>query len=208
MYINSTGGTLYAFDAATGAVLWEAQVGNKGHYKSPAVGDGAVYLSDDEHLHAFDAAKGDRLWKVEARVAIDSRMTVADGVLYFSTGGRLNALDPTSGSHLWDIGEGGGMDLLPVHESVLYVGDGSFLVALDVGTGETIWKYAADGIVLAPPLVSDGVVYFGATDDYLYALTTDPDAPSWSSAPTPTPTPTRTPVTSLAELKSPKVAPD
>ena len=218
VYISSTSGTLYAFDATTGEVLWEAQVGNKGSYKSPAAGYGVVYLSDDEHLYAFDAAKGDRLWKVEARVSYDSRMTIANGVLYYYSGGALNAVDTASGAYLWARSADESMSAPTVSEGIVYIGShfspgshppigshgllGSqgFLVAADGLTGELLWRYPTGGIVPSPPTVVDRVAYFGSTDDYLYALTTDMVAPA-----EPTPTPTRTPVTGLAKLTTPSV---
>ena len=219
VYISSTSGTLYAFDAATGAVIWQSRIENRGNYKSPAVGDGAVYLSDDEHLYAFDAATGDRLWKVEARVSHESRMTVANGVLYFYSGGALNAVDTASGAYLWSRSAGESMNAPTVSEGIVYIGShfspgspppfrshgflGSqgFFVAADGLTGDLLWRYPTDGIVLFPPAVVDGVAYSGSSDDYLYALTTDADAPDWF----PTPTPTRTPVTGLAKLTTPSV---
>ena len=74
-------------------VLWEARTGEKRYYQSPAVGDGVVYLADDNLVYAFDAGDGSLRWKVEARVLSDSRMRVAGGMLYFADRSELRALD-------------------------------------------------------------------------------------------------------------------
>ena len=54
VYIVSTNGALYAFDAATGARLWTAT--GLQYDSTPAVANGVVYVAAGANLYAFDAA--------------------------------------------------------------------------------------------------------------------------------------------------------
>ena len=41
---------------------------------------------------------------------------------------------------------------------------------LSVNDGKEVWKFETTFGIEAPPLVLDGVVYFGSTDGFLYAV--------------------------------------
>jgi hypothetical protein len=52
VYVASTDGYLYAFNASTGQLLWKEAAG--GGHSSPAVANGMVYISvDDNNLYAY-----------------------------------------------------------------------------------------------------------------------------------------------------------
>jgi len=53
---------------------------------------------------------------------------------------------------------------------VVYIGGRDSLYALDVTTGNKLWRFETGSYVVSSPAVSDGVVYFTATNGYLYAL--------------------------------------
>lgn len=56
----------------------------------------------------------------------------------------------------------------------IYVGtDDGYLCALNSTTGALIWRYTADDGVRSTPVIgTDGNIYFGCNDGYLYSLTT------------------------------------
>jgi outer membrane protein assembly factor BamB len=95
-------GSLYAVDAATGELRWEALKG-VGISGSPHVANGIVYVTaDDGKIHAFQARSGSALWSVN--ILHNGAGPVAYGnVLYVGGGGMRNfyALDAASGNPVW-----------------------------------------------------------------------------------------------------------
>jgi hypothetical protein len=99
VYIS--GGTLYARNAATGAVLWS--YADSSTFSSPAVANGVVYVvSFDGKITALNATTGTFLWKFSASDGVISSPAVANGVVYFgSNNGKLYALNASNGALLW-----------------------------------------------------------------------------------------------------------
>lgn len=82
---------LYAFDATTGAVLWQTAVSNS--QSTPAVANGVIYTgSSDHNVYAFDASKGTKLWSFTTGYQIPSSPAVVNGVVYIgSSDGNMYA---------------------------------------------------------------------------------------------------------------------
>jgi outer membrane protein assembly factor BamB len=82
VYVGSYDDKLYAFDAATGHLIWSTATNDK-IYSSPAVANGVVYVgSEDRKLYAFTASAGQLIWSASTGGLIDSSPAVADGVVY------------------------------------------------------------------------------------------------------------------------------
>src|SRR5262249_16822710 len=65
VYVGSTDNHLYAFDAKTGAPVWQAATGSF-IMSSPAVANGVVYVgSNDGRVYAFDAETGAVRWSTQ-----------------------------------------------------------------------------------------------------------------------------------------------
>ena len=139
---------------------------------------------------------GDLLWRsdVNAWELTDSgslsrgiqAMTTVDGVVYVVSD-RVVALDASTGELLWvwDEGHISGISVtlaLTVSNGVVYFG-GSFgdhhLYALDATTGEVLWRYKT-GDSVGPPVVANGIVYFGSQDGHLYAADAITGETLWS----------------------------
>ena len=151
-------GIYFAFDPATGAVLWQTQVG-----------------------------PGSALGGMEWGSATDgTRIYVADANLYGipwggGTGGFFAALDPATGTVLWKTADpSGAMDLGPlaVANGVLYApslagaATAPTMLALDASTGQILWNYAAGSSVIAGAAITDGSVYWGSGYSHLGKLGT------------------------------------
>ena len=52
----------------------------------------------------------------------------------------------------------------------VYVGSQDSLYALDNASGKELWKFKTGRVLISSPAISDGVVYFGGDDGYLYAV--------------------------------------
>ena len=58
-------------------------------------------------------------------------------------------------------------------DGTIYVGAGSFMVAL-TSDGSVKWNYQTGANTFSIPAIgSDGTIYFGSFDYYIYALTSD-----------------------------------
>ena len=201
------GGAVYAGDyvanaPAQGELVWKFKAAG-GVATLAAVSDGVVYFgSRDGHLYAVDAQSGQERWEFQADGVILSKPAVADGVVYFGGGGRgflrlldlhLYALDAQSGQERWRFKPAGGQRVSSpaVADGVVYFADNRYLYAVDVQSGAERWRFQADGRrpeplspheelnVLFSPAVSDGVVYVGGNDTYLYAVDAQSGQTKW-----------------------------
>ena len=153
-------------------------------WSSPAVADGAVYISTiepDSSLYSFDAVTGKRLWvfSLAQKSALISSPAVANGIIYIgSLDGNLYAINAATGRQLWSAQTGNAIFSSPtVVDGTVYVAsrDG-FLYALDAGgCGEKtclpLWKAPIGmGDYYSAPAVANGKVYIRTVDGALYVV--------------------------------------
>jgi outer membrane protein assembly factor BamB len=120
-----------------------------------------------------------------------SSPTLVDGVLYFGSGNHVFAINAKDGTVKWqyptaDVDKSG--QALPgpfncpatVSDGKVYIGgDDRKLYVLDAQTGDNLWVFQTGGAVRSAPLIDSGVVFFGATDNHLYAVRLDNQQPYW-----------------------------
>ena len=130
VFASNTDGTVYAFGAGTGNLLWARHVGTY-VYTAPAVWEQKVYVGTyDGKFYALDAATGDTRWVREMPAAVHGAPTVMDGLVYLSTCGSCGQKGVRSAKK----GPNG-------------------TYALDARTGKLVWRFP-DGQY--SPLVADG----------------------------------------------------
>jgi outer membrane protein assembly factor BamB len=170
-----------------GNVLWRVKTRRK-TFASPAVGDdGTVYFgSQDNHVYAV-AQDGKTRWRTDVEADADGAPAIADdGTVYVGTDkGELLALAPGDGAIRWRRAVGGF-----VRGTLSVARDGTILagtygpaprvVALEPEHGELRWSFAIQGtgapefgIHGAPVEDAEQRLYFGAQDDFVYALARD-----------------------------------
>ena len=152
-------GEYWAFDEATGALVWNRLVG-------PGSSLGGL-----EWGSAFD---GHKIYTAEAN-PFGSPYTLSGG--QSSSGGSWAGLDPTTGAFDWQTGVPGGYAALgPVSSADGIVFGGSMapddpsadgasdpnMFALDGQSGKILWSFPAGGSVNDGPAIADGVVYWGS----------------------------------------------
>jgi outer membrane protein assembly factor BamB len=195
VYVGSDDGTVYALDAASGAVRWRAWTGDP-VVASPAVADGLVYIGayageNAGALFALDAASGAVRWAVRMPEGSPfASPVVVDGTVYAASTRQLYALDAATGAVRWSFAmfnQGGGGDVFPspaVADGVVYVGGTRANVreldAVDAVTGERHWRSQAV-VNVATPAVADGKIFL-ATVDGLRALAVGDGKQIWSAS--------------------------
>ena len=137
VFASNTDGTLYAFGAGTGHLLWASHLGSY-VYTAPAVWNRTVYAGTyDGRFYALDAATGATRWVREMPAAVHGAPTVMDGLVYVSTCGRCGqhgvrsakrgpfatyALNARTGKLVWTFGDGHDSPLVADEERVYLVG--------------------------------------------------------------------------------------
>lgn len=136
IYVGTSGAaeghTMFALDAATGAVEWSTDVGTQ-VTAAPALAGGRLYVPTASGLVVLDEA-GDPLWTAQAGEFVTAQPAVAGGVVYTGTsGGTVSAFDAAgcgaaSCPALWSAGAGDGVVSAPVvSDGRLYVVSGTDL---------------------------------------------------------------------------------
>ena len=197
-----TGGfALHAFDAASGERLWRYLIESREEEMvylpaySPAVADGIVYAgSDDGHLYAIDASTKALLWLYDGIQPTEAAPIAAEGAVYVqSETGHLYALDAFTGGLLWRYETGGVYGGPRADGGVVYAAANDGKVygmvtssplaaaapAQEREAGDLLWRYRADRDLLSPPAASNGTLYAGANDGYLYAIDALTGALAW-----------------------------
>lgn len=144
-------GVYWAFDAATGDIVWHSVVGP---------------WSEPGGLSWGAAWDGDRLYVALSNLERVPHRLI-DGVL--TDGGSWAALDPATGAILWQVAEPQRQPVYAapvVANGVVLVGsmaaEGDQMFALDAASGRILWAFPAGGSVAAHPAVADGRVYWGS----------------------------------------------
>ena len=67
--------------------------------------------------------------------------------------------------------KGANLASLAFVDNVLYLASGDgFLYALRATNGSLLWKYGVGSAIYSSPVVSNGIVYFGAENGKIYAI--------------------------------------
>ncbi len=167
-YFTSIGGTVYALDEFSGALVWSHSIGNT-VTTTPLFAQGNIYVGDYSGREtALDASTGDVVWQKGGFSLIDVSTPAYDGSsIYFGTfGNQYVGLDATDGTVLWRTSIGGPVGTSPAYANGYVYGsswDGR-LYTFDADDGsivdqETLISFGSTSF----PAVSDGWVWL---EDY------------------------------------------
>jgi outer membrane protein assembly factor BamB len=121
----------------------------------PVVAYDRVYIATNRGLFfAIDAKTGNVDWRLNFKRCTASSPHVADGVVY------QPLMDPSPCARHNESAPG-------------------FMVAMDAESGEVLWRFKA-GVIETPPLLVDGILYFGSWDKKIYALDIQTRKPVWT----------------------------
>jgi outer membrane protein assembly factor BamB len=129
---------------------------------SPAVVNGVVYVgSADDNIYALNAATGAKLWSFTTGNSVESSPAVVNGVVYIgSDDGNLYALNAATGALKWSY----------------------FTFTAGDRTENTCPSCRTPAPVISAPAVVNGVVYFGSSNNNVYALNASTGDFLWSFA--------------------------
>ena len=178
VFFGSNDNSFYAL-WLNGTLAWSFKTGDK-VLSSPAFAYGVVYFaSTDGKLYASEAADGRMLWNYTTYAGFSSSPLVSDWVTYISSDeGRLYAFNAFNGTKLWEqrfpAKIQSGFAISP--QNVLYFPckDGN-VYAVFAGDGSRIWNISTGTEAQSSVYYSNetGMIYFGTTDDNLYAADTN-----------------------------------
>jgi len=175
VYTGCRDAQVYALDAATGKEKWRFDNALSWVNTSPAVNGGKVFFatSDSSLYHMVDANTGKSIVRQQGKAYMFSSPAIAgDVVLIGVLNGTLEARDINTGELLWDFQTEASKE----NKGWVLTADGKFnqpflffdnwfeapLLAQD--------RQMSVGSVFSSPLVANGVVYFGSTDGFMYAV--------------------------------------
>jgi outer membrane protein assembly factor BamB len=187
VYIGSDDGSLWAFDALTGAPVWRDPVGSQVR-SSPSVVDGRVFFgSSGGFVYADDALTGVRLWSYAIGGNVTAPPLVVGTTVYIgSRGGSFVALDAATGTRLWGAHPWGMWGGAASAKGLVYVGsEQSEVFAYDAATGALVWSTALGTRVRSTPSVSHGRVFVGTDAGTVVALDAASGKVRWTSAAAP-----------------------
>jgi outer membrane protein assembly factor BamB/PKD repeat protein len=192
---------LWAFNATTGAPLWNQTVTQGQLLASPVVAGGAVFAAtggfsylvadvDSGFVLAFDAVTGSPLWTSPDVGRMVATPAVYGSIMYVAgageqaggptgTSARLRWLDLAANGailHEVQVGNNASMESSPAAVSGRVVAAGrDGTVAVFLASGAQIWSYNLGAEIIAPPAVANEMVFIPALDGYLYAFGAQPD---------------------------------
>jgi len=189
LFIGSFDGKLYGFNALNGSTLPNYPVSTGGLIESTAAlaGGEISFGSDDGHLYRLRDSDGSSLGAFSTSDSIVSSPAVRAREVVFERGGVSTAavvsIDKLSNTLRWSTS----IEPTPgpfayasplIANGVIYANSPHALYALEDGSGAVLWRGSVANSGLASPAISDGVVFLGSTDGFLYAFSEGGLAPA------------------------------
>lgn len=143
-----------ALDAATGEILWTADIG--GRWPAPLAYSRGVLIatSEQDSIRALSSRDGSTLWAAPGFDGSVGAPAITDGIVIVpGFEGTVRALDLTSGDVRWTRGLSSrlGSAVCIVDGVAFLTGLVGRLYAIDVATGEAMWNVELDGVCRAAP---------------------------------------------------------
>jgi eukaryotic-like serine/threonine-protein kinase len=175
VYTGCRDAQLYALEAATGKQRWKFDNQLSWVITSPAIANGKVFFatSDSALYHVVGAGTGNSIVKEDGRAYMFSSPAVVNDTVFIGVlNGTLIARDAATGKVLWEFQT----DASKENKGWVLTADRRFNVPMLFFDN---WREAplvaqdrqiSVGSIFSSPLVVNGVVYFGSTDGFLYAV--------------------------------------
>ena len=192
VYLTTTTGVVYSFNAATGEKRWSRSVGGQ-LQSAPSLGTGAIVVATNlpsgVRVLALGLSSGHVLWTRDVRGGgvTNGGPSVAKNTVYVGVNGTgmtstLHALRLGDGKRLWSSPVGFDIESTPaVAGDIVIAGTiNSGLRAFDARNGAVRWTATFGGEFWASPVIADGVAYIVDDVGTLRALRASTGAVLWS----------------------------
>ncbi len=180
-YIGVSDGFLYALDAATGALKWKHETGDKimgGANWTKAPDSDAKWVvvgSHDFSLYALDAKTGKPVWKLETDNFINGTpaITGRGETIFGGCDAILHVVSVKDGKQVRQMEVDAYVQgSVAADGAMVYFGNHSNQVyAFDTTTGASLWKYRGRNFpYTASPAIDDEVVLIGGHDKRMHCI--------------------------------------
>ncbi len=164
--VTTTGGTVDAYESASGAFAWKLGLPGEPLFPPTAFDEDGLHLlvaGRKGHVLELDVATGEIVKEWSFSFEIATMPVVANTRLYLGTGANeVVAIDISLGHELFRVGLSERPTALALHEELLVVsGDVQSLTALRATDGDELWVFKARGAFRAAAV-------FNATGERLY----------------------------------------
>lgn len=175
LFVGSSDGKVYSFDAVTGDKIAEFKTGDK-IWGTPTVDGDTLYIgSFDKKLYALSADTLKLKWEYTTEGSIISRPLVSDGIVYFGSFDRnLYAVNAADGSLKWKFMAKSWFWAQPeIVDGTIYAGclDG-FVYALKADTGVKITDFNLGSAVSSQPVIVNNYIVFASSKGIIYKIDT------------------------------------
>jgi outer membrane protein assembly factor BamB len=177
VFVGSLDTNLYCINANNGDYFWTFET--QGYItSSPAVADGAVYVTSQEPesaaLYKLNVESGELIWKLETPYKlkhergtdIHSSPVVAGGMVFLASNkDEYYGVNATTGLVEWTYrtteGSESGFLVASVasHEGRVFLVDQFFISCIDANEGYTLWKSWLGGEIYVSPIFADDKLY-------------------------------------------------
>ncbi|MBI3986684.1 MAG: PQQ-binding-like beta-propeller repeat protein [Lentisphaerae bacterium] len=186
----TNGGTVFALNGATGAMLWSNHIDNVRASGVTVMSNGNLLATAQGAVRCLAPNTGVAIWTSTPNVCSSLKGALSSTGIYGvgNASGTVYALSTANGQALWSYQTGANPNYDPTNphdpqygvltapifgaDGVLYVGavDGK-MYAVNTN-GQALWTYATGAALMekCPAIGADGVLYFASSDGYLYAL--------------------------------------
>jgi outer membrane protein assembly factor BamB len=186
LYFGSTGGIVYALDAAYGDLIWQYETGSK-IWSKPAVDGNTLYIgSFDGKLYALDADTGEGEWAepFEAKGPVITTPLVYNNIVYIGSFDRhLYAVDADTGELVWSFPDTDEAETSPgkwfwaspvVDNNTIYAPnmDGNVYI-LDAESGAMINALDLGSPISSSPTVANDRVIVATEEGKVYSIAAD-----------------------------------
>jgi outer membrane protein assembly factor BamB len=187
--VNVSGGTVYALDELTGAILWSVgpETGIDFNARiAMADGYGLVFgAAWSGEIFAMNASTGAMEWIYQTGDRPSGGIAVDAGQIFIGTvdNPRIVSLDASTGSIVWERAVDVQVNSAPlVSGGCVYVGTyGGTLYCLDEWSGDVVWQVGGfDAFFYSTPAFDGSTLYFSTQSGLCYAVNAFDGSLLWS----------------------------
>ncbi|MCP4494131.1 MAG: PQQ-binding-like beta-propeller repeat protein [Gammaproteobacteria bacterium] len=140
-----------------------------------------LYLNGDTTVEVIDISEGKTLWTNQLDTPAVFRPRVVENLVISAGRKQLVAWDRQGGSKSWYYSGKNELGVPLTYQGRIHLGDGHNLIALDAKSGQNLWSFATNSSarIAYAPVGNGEVVYLGAGDGVLYALSSESGRLIW-----------------------------